>query len=80
MNITAAGLRAHLTRPTGQVQISLEEKPLFVSSDAIEFLGPEASRTIGDGARWRHPFPQNWAWPPQEPSSIDVSEPAPGRQ
>ncbi len=66
-----------LSRPTGQVQMALEEKPLFVASDAIEFLGKEAAATIGDGARWRHPFPQTWAWPPREPSSIELDQTSP---
>lgn len=63
-------LEARLNGPQGQVQIDLEGKPLFVSSDAISFLGKDAARTIGDGARWRHPYPQSWSWPPKEPAQI----------
>lgn len=77
-------LEARLTGARGQVQIDLEGKPLFVSSDAISFLGEDAARTIGDGARWRHPFPQSWSWPPKEPAQVshvssnaaEVDEPA----
>ena len=79
MQITSAShpgprlLRASLSQPLGQVQMELEGKPLFVSSDAISFLGDEAAHTIGEGARWRHPYPQSWAWPPKEPSSVQLS-------
>lgn len=77
LNATPPALTMNLSRPTGQVQMKLEEKPLFVSSDAIEFLGKEAAATIGDGARWRHPFPQTWAWPPKEPTAVEISQESP---
>lgn len=82
MNVAPSNspLKMSLSRPTGQVQIALEDKPLFVASDAIEFLGKEAAATIGDGARWRHPYPQTWAWPPKEPASIVLKTEQPDQQ
>lgn len=60
-----------LSQDLGQVQIRLEGRDLFVASSSLGFLGSEAARTIGDGARWRQPFPQDWPWPPKEPLSIE---------
>jgi hypothetical protein len=60
-----------VTPDLGQVQIQLLGRHLFAKSQSLRFLGPEAARSIGDGARWRHPFPQDWPWPPLEPRSLE---------
>jgi len=62
--------RVSLSPDLGQVQISLHGRDLFSKSSDLGFLGPEAARSIGDGARWRHPFPQDWPWPPVEPRDL----------
>ncbi|MBT9587749.1 hypothetical protein IV102_30720 [bacterium] len=67
----------------GQVQVKLLGRDLFCGSESLGFLGAEAARSIGDGARWRHPFPQDWPWPPKEPRGLnslghnrfDISDP-----
>lgn len=62
--------RVSLSPDLGQVQITLHGRDLFSKSSDLGFLGPEAARSIGDGARWRHPFPQDWPWPPVEPREL----------
>lgn len=68
---------ASLSQDLGQVQIRMEGRDLFAPSKSLGFLGAEAARTIGDGARWRHPFPQEWPWPPREPGGVE--QPIPGQ-
>ena len=68
--------RLSVTPDLGQVQIQLLGRDLFAHSDSLGFLGSEAARTIGDGARWRQPFPQDWPWPPQEPHQLELVEQA----
>lgn len=70
----APRLRGFIQQPVGQVKIELDDRPLFVERDDVEFLG-DAAKTIGGGARWRHPFPQDWAWPPSEPASVTSAAP-----
>lgn len=65
-------LRSGVSQPLGQVQIELEGRPLFATSESLSFLGDEAAHTIGGGARWRHPYPQTWSWPPREPSQVQL--------
>lgn len=65
--------RLSLSEDLGQVQLALEGRDLFSQSKNLVFLGAEAARSIGDGARWRHPFPQEWPWPPKEPVGLDKS-------
>lgn len=72
--VRLVGGETHLevTPDIGQVQISLAGRPFFAAAADLGFLGPEAARTIGDGARWRHPFPQDWGWPPREPAGLRI--------
>lgn len=64
--------RVTLSPDLGQVQIALNGRDLFSHSSDLGFLGPEAAKSIGDGARWRHPFPQDWPWPPVEPRDLQA--------
>ena len=59
-----------VTPEVGQVQLSLNGRDLFAKKQDLGFLG-QAANTIGDGARWRQPYPQDWGWPPVEPREVE---------
>jgi hypothetical protein len=72
MVLQGNGLTATVSSDLGQIQIAGSGPPWFANASDIGFLGAGAARSIGDGARWRHPFPQDWPWPPYEPSSVSL--------
>ena len=70
--LQSAEITATVSQELGQVQIATNGCPWFAATADIGFLGAQAARSIGDGARWRHPFPQDWPWPPYEPSAVSI--------